>query len=128
MIKIEHDRDNYLVLRVSGELGRADYEAAVPELENELALRKGPLRLMVVLEDFRGWDIAGFWQELKFDAKHASDFGRIAVLGDSSLEEWGTALSKPFFGSELRYFDLEDRATARAWLSEPRGSAKAAKS
>jgi SpoIIAA-like len=120
MIRIEHDRDNYLVLRVSGELGKADYKAAVPELENELKLHAAPLRLMIVLEDFRGWDIAGLWQELKFDVKHANDFGRIAVLGESALEEWGTALSKPFFGSEVRYFDLRERATARAWLSEPR--------
>jgi len=126
MIRIEHDRDSYLVLRVSGELGRADYEAAVPELENELQLRAGPLRLMIVLEDFRGWDAAGLWQELKFDTRHAGDFGRIAVLGESALEEWGTAFSKPFIGSKVRYFDSSERAAARAWLSEPRADTKAA--
>jgi len=126
MISIEHDRDDYLVLRVSGELDKADYEAAVPELENELELREGPLRLMIVLEGFRGWDAAGLWQELKFDAKHASDFGRIAVLGESALEEWGTAFSKPFIGSKVRYFDSSERAAARAWLSEPRADTKAA--
>ena len=123
MITIEHDRDNYLVCRVSGRLTEADYEAAVPELENELLLRGEPLRLMIVLEDFRGWDIAALWEDLKFDIQHSSDFGRIAVLGDSKLEEWGTHLAKPFLGSEMRYFDLEDRAAARAWLSEGRGAA-----
>lgn len=127
MISIEHDRDNYLVLRVSGTLTRADYEAAVPELENELQLHAAPLRLMVVLEDFRGWDIAGLWQELKFDVQHGSDFGRIAVLGDSALEEWGALLSKPFFGSEVRYFDMGDRDAASAWLSEPRSDSAAAR-
>ena len=119
MIVIEHDRETYLVLRVSGKLSRADYDAAVPELENELKLHAAPPRLMMVLEDFRGWeDLDALWQELKFDFRHGSDFGRIAVLGDKAWEEWGTLLSKPFFGTEVRYFDLKERDAARAWLSE----------
>lgn len=120
MIQIEHDRENYLVCRISGKLTKADYDAALPEIENALQLNDAPLRLMVVLEDFRGWEIAGLWQELKFDVTRGDDFGRIAVLGESTLEEWGTILSKPFFGAEVRYFDLGDRAAARAWLAEDR--------
>jgi len=123
MITIEHDRENYLVCRVSGRLTEADCHAAVPEIENELLLRDDPLRLMIVLEDFRGMDMAALWEDLKFDIRHGSDLGRIAVLGESKLEEWGTALSKPFFGSEVRYFDLKDRPAARAWLSEGRAPA-----
>lgn len=118
MITIEHDRDDYLVCRVSGKLTEADYDAAIPEIENALKLREGPLRMMILLEDFRGWEIGALWQDLKFDVRHADDFGRIAVLGDSTLEEWGTTLSNPFFGAEMRYFDLQDRTAARAWLSE----------
>jgi hypothetical protein len=128
MITIEHDRDNYLVCRVSGQLSEADYEAAVPEIENELLLRDDPLRLMIVLEDFRGMDMAALWEDLKFDVRHSGDFGRIAVLGDSTLEKWGTVLSKPFIGSEMRYFDLKDRPAARAWLSEGRAPQPAAPS
>lgn len=125
MITIEHDRENYLVCRVSGRLTEADYQAAVPQIENALQLRDGPLRMMIVLEGFDGWDIGGLWEELSFDVKHGSDFGRVAVLGESKLEEWGTALATPFFGSDVRYFDLKDRALARAWLTEPRKAATA---
>jgi hypothetical protein len=120
MIRIEHDRDHYLVCRISGKLSKADYDAALPEIENEVQLKDRPLRLMVVLEDFRGWEIGALWQELKFDVQHGDDFGRVAVLGESKLEEWGTTLSTPFFGSEVRYFDIEDRPAARTWLSEGR--------
>jgi hypothetical protein len=124
MIVIEHDREDFLVCRVSGTLTKADYDAAVPELENELQLHGRPLRLMIVLEDFRGWEIEALWAELRFDIAHGDDFGRIAVVGESGLEEWGTRLSKPFFGSEVRYFDRSDRAAAAAWLSEqPAGGA-----
>jgi SpoIIAA-like len=120
MITIEHDRENYLVCRVSGRLTEADYEAAAPEIENELLIRDDPLRLMIVLEDFRGMDVAALWEDLKFEVRHSGDFGRVAVLGESTWEEWATVLSRPFLGSEMRYFDLKDRPAARAWLSEGR--------
>jgi len=116
MITIEHDRD-YLVCRVAGRLSRKDYQAAIPELENALALAKRPLRLLIVLEDFHGWEIGGLWEELRFDVRHKDDFGRIAVVGDSKLEQWGTYFSKPFFGAEMRYFDWNDRGEAEAWLA-----------
>lgn len=118
MISIEHDRDNFLVCRVSGWLTKEDYDAAVPELENALKLARQPLRLMIILEDFRGWDLAALWEDLKFDVAHGDDFGRVAVIGESSFQEWATRLSKPFFGSEMRFYDVSDRARARAWLSE----------
>jgi hypothetical protein len=128
MITIEHDRDNYLICRVSGKLSKSDYDAAVPEIENALKMRGEPLRMMILLEDFRGWEIGALWEDLKFDVKHGNDFGRIAVLGDSTLEHWGTTLSKPFLGSEMRYFDLQERAAARAWLAQGRAAGDAADS
>lgn len=118
MFTIEHDHEHFLVCRASGKLTRADYEAIAPEFENALKLRSGERRLMIVLEDFRGWDLPALWEELKFDVRHWHDFGRIAVVGQSRLEEWGTRLSKPLSGARMRYYDTEDRDMARAWLSE----------
>lgn len=116
MITIEHDRRDYLVCRVGGKLTKGDYDAAVPELENALRLRPDKLRLMIVLEGFLGWEIGALWEDLKFDVRHRNDFGRIAVLGERRLEAWGTVLSKPFIGAEMRFFDIEERDAARAWL------------
>lgn len=123
MIDIEHDREAYLVCRVSGRLTAADYETAIPELEHELALHDGALRLLVVLEDFRGWEIGALWEELRFDIRHGNDFGRVAVVGESKWEEWGTRLSKPFFGAQVRYFDRAERDQAQAWLAETEDAA-----
>ncbi len=118
MITIEHHRDDYLVCRASGKLTRSDYDAAVPEIENALRLNKGALRVLIVLEDFRGWDIGALWEELRFDIRHGDDFGRIAVIGEKKLEEWATRISKPFFGAEVRYFDRAEREAAEKWLTE----------
>jgi hypothetical protein len=118
VITIELDEKKFIVLRASGRLTQADYEAAVPEIENALTLRGKPLRLMVRLEDFRGWHLRALWDELRFDARHHDDLGRIAVVGDARWQEWGTKLSKPFFGCERRYFDWDEMDRAKAWLSE----------
>jgi SpoIIAA-like len=121
LISIEHDREHYLVCRISGTFTKADFEAAAPQIENELELREGRLRLMVVLENFHGWDAGALWEEMKFNADHDGQLGRIAVLGDSASEEWGVTLANPFFGSEMRFYAMDDRAAARTWLTEGRG-------
>lgn len=74
MITIEHSRDtDMIVLRASGVLTTKDYDAAVPELEHALDLAKAPLRVLIRLEDFQGWDIGALWRELEVDFRHRRD-------------------------------------------------------
>lgn len=124
MITIEHRRDNDLiVVRASGMLTTRDYEGAVPELEHAMELSAGPLRILMRLEDFRGWEIGALWRELEFDLQHRGDFGRIAVVGETALEKWGTTLSAPFAKAEMRFFPLDREVDAEAWLRDDIGRA-----
>lgn len=119
MITIEHDQNkDLIVVRASGMLTTKDYKFAVPELEHAMELADGPLRVLIKLEDFRGWEIGALWDELVFDLKYRNDFGRIAVIGQSHLEEWGTTLSAPFTKAEMRFFSSDHEASARMWLME----------
>ena len=123
MIIIEHRRGvDLIVVRASGTLTTKDYEAAIPELKHAMELSEGPLRVLIRLEDFHGWEIGALWRELKFDLKYRDDFGRIAVVGESSLEKWGTTLSAPFAKAEMRFFPLSREEEAEAWLKEPMAS------
>ena len=118
MITIEHGRDHgMIVVRASGTLTTRDYEAAVPELEHAMEMSEGPLRILLRLEDFRGWEVGALWCELELDLKYRGDFGRIAVLGESRLEKWGTTLSAPLIKAEMRFFPLDREAEAREWLA-----------
>jgi hypothetical protein len=122
MITIEHDRDrDMIVIRASGTLTTEEYEHAVPELKHAMELAQGPLRVMIRLEDFRGWEIGALWQELKLDLNFRGDFGRVAVVGETALEEWGTALSAPFAKAEMRFFPTDREAEAKEWLTEAEG-------
>jgi hypothetical protein len=115
---METENTGVVVIKASGKLAKADYDRFVPEFER-IARASGPMRLLVELDDFRGWDLPGLWEELKFDTTHQNDMGRVAIVGEKAWQEWGTRLSKPFFKAEMRYFDRDKAADARAWLTGP---------
>jgi len=87
MIPIEHGKEHqFVTIRASGTLTSNDYDAALPELKHAMELAEGPLRVLIRLEDFSGWEIGAAWKDLKFDIRHGSDLGRIAVLGKRRLK------------------------------------------
>lgn len=118
MLTMETDDAGVVLIKASGRLSKADYERFVPEFERTVRAR-GPVRILIELDDFHGWDLPGLWQELKFDTTHQNDMGRVAIVGDRGWQEWGTRLSKPFFKAEMRYFNRDQASAARAWLTEP---------
>ncbi len=119
MIMIEHDRtSDRIVVRASGVLSARDYDHAIPEIEHAMELSRKPLRVMLRLEDFRGWEMGALWRELRFNLGHRGDFGRIAVIGETDLEDWGTTLAVPFAKAEMRFFPTDREDEAEGWLSE----------
>ena len=119
MIVIEHSRSGDIItLRASGTLTKSDYEAALPEIENAMVLSQSPLKMLIRLEGFQGWEVGALWEDLTFDVKHRGDFGAIAVVGDTKIEEWGAWLSSFFAKSEVRYFDFKSDDEALDWLSK----------
>lgn len=106
-----------VALRLSGTLDRNDYEAMLPEIKKHLQ-DFGSLRLYWEMDDFHGWTAGGIWEDGIFDARHAWDFTRIAMVGEKKWQEWMTKLIKPFTSAEVRYFDVTEREKALAWISE----------
>jgi SpoIIAA-like len=105
-----------LVVTASGRLTAEDYRRFVPAFDERLARASGPLRVLLELRGFRGWELPAFWEELKFDIAHRRAFRRIAVAGDRRWQAWGTWLSRPLFRAEMRYFDRSRMEDARLWL------------
>ena len=101
----------------AGTLTAEDYERVLPKLER-LAARRGPLKFYIELRDFHGWTPAALWKDLRFDAQHQDDMARIAVVGESRWQEFGTIISQPFLKAEMRFFPVEEATDARRWLVE----------
>ena len=106
-----------VALRLSGTLDRGDYERILTEIRKRLQAF-GSLRLYWQMENFHGWTVGGIWEESIFDARHAWEFTRVAMVGEKRWQEWMTKLMKPFTSAEVKYFDVTERERALAWISE----------
>lgn len=117
------DESGLVRIRVGGTLDSSDYDRFVPLFERIATREQGAVPMVVELApDFSGWDLGGIWRDLKFDVRHKDSFARIAIVGDSKWEEWGTRLSDPFFRAEIKFFGRADLAAAERWARD-RGNA-----
>ena len=115
---LSRSQDDVLGVHVSGTLSEADYDRLVPFLETRVR-EQGPLRVLVLMEDWHGWDSLGALREdAKMDARLNEHARRIAMVGDEDWERWMSKLSKPFAEGQLRYFDAADLDAAWAWVRE----------
>ena len=118
MIHVQEERNSDVVtIRASGEITRAEVEAAVPQLER-LIKERSPLRLYVELVGLDRVRSAGMWEELKFDVRHRDDVARVAFLVDSPGEEWTASLGGLLLGAESRQFHPGEEALAIEWLGQ----------
>lgn len=112
----EEKHGKLLVIHVSGNLIKADYEAFVPKFDS-LVRKEGRLRLLIDMTGFQA-AAGAWWEEVKFDIKHFSDIERLAVVGDKKWEKVMVASCKPFTLAEVRYFDVSGEDEARQWVYE----------
>lgn len=106
--------DDLLTFKLSGKLHASDYDHFVPLIDEALA-HHDKLRLVVIFEDFHGWDMAALWEDVKFDAAHFTKFRRIALVGDAAWEKWMAAFCKPFTTAKIRFFTTAERDDAQRW-------------
>lgn len=111
----EDEKPEIFAVDARDKLTKRDYETLIPRMI-AAAKEQGPLRVMIRLEDFHGWEPAALWEDIKFDVKHQDDLAKVAVIGQDDVEKWGTKLSKPFFKAPIKYFQEGEEDAARRWL------------
>lgn len=115
---LEYQNDNVYLLRVGGLLKKSELEAAQADFVQHI-VAAGPIRLLVLLESFTGWEKGAAWDDTDFFFSHRNDFEKIAVVGNPRWEAEVLA----FTGAGLRkgpvkFFDGTGESAARAWLAE----------
>ncbi len=109
---------NVVGIRATGTLTRDDYDQLAPYLEAQMAAH-APLRVLVLLDDWHGWDSLGaLWQDVKLDAHLATRVERVAMVGDENWQRWATLLASPFTRGTVRYFSRDQMGAAWAWVRE----------
>lgn len=113
--KLIQHADRFYVLTVRGELKKSELDAVQAEHIETVA---GGVKLLVLLENFTGWDRGEQWGDTDFFFAHRDDFEKIAVVGNPRWEAQVLA----FAGAGLRkgpvkFFAEKDEPEARAWLA-----------
>jgi hypothetical protein len=120
-VNFAHEQSDVFRLDISGVLRKAELDRAQDALVTAMrGTGVHAARLLVVLDDFEGWETQAAWNDLTFYVQHGDAIARIAIVGD---EQWrGHALM--FAAADLRkgpveFFPPDALAAARAWLSQP---------
>ena len=117
MIEIlERSSGNVIGIRCNGKLMHEDYQQFIPMLE-AMIRKYGAIRCYCEITDFAGIEFRAIWDETKFDAKHARQLERCAIVGDKSWHQWMSKASQAMFGkAKVRYFTEDESNEAWEWL------------
>jgi hypothetical protein len=115
-IKWKIDSGNLGVFHVSGKLGKAEYLSA--QNEAEAAIQElGSIRILILLEDFAGWERSEGWEDLSFAEKNDPFIEKMAIVGDPQWRDLVYAFTlKGLRPVPIEYFNIGEEARAREWL------------
>jgi hypothetical protein len=116
--EISNVNGRVVTLRVSGHLSQNELTAVQAETSRIIGAG-GKIRILVVAEDFRGWEKGGTWDDFAFQAAHDDDIERMAIVGEAQWQQLALMFtSKGLRPFPIEYFTPERLAEARAWLAE----------
>jgi hypothetical protein len=117
-VQIQHQLDDICVLRISGILKRSEFAAEQSALAHAIDIGSKP-RLLVILENFEGWERGADWNDLDFLISHGGKIPKIAIVAEPRWEP----LALAFAGAGVRrapvkFFPPNELEQARSWLVE----------
>ena len=105
-------------LRIGGTLNKATLDNVQSVARRGIEAGAKDLKVLLILQDSRGWKRGDDWGDLDFFGQHEADIAKIAVAGEDRWEEE----ARLFLGAgrrhgEVRFFPLQHEGMARAWLA-----------
>lgn len=113
---ISCDDDDLCVLHISGMLKRSEFAAQQEFVAKKIDSGAKP-RLLVILEDFEGWERRADWNDLDFLLAHSGEIAKIAIVSEPRWEAHALAFAgSGFRRAPVKMFLPGQEAAARAWL------------
>ena len=107
---------NVLMLIVSGKLSYVELKDFQTQA-SALFKKHDKVRILVLAEDFQGWEREGDWGDMSFQEEHDDKVERMAIVGDSKWKELVLAfVGQGFREFPIEYFEHGQVSKARAWL------------
>jgi hypothetical protein len=117
-MRVQYQPNDIYVLRISGILKRSEFGAEQSALARNIDAGSKP-RLLVILENFEGWERGADWNDLDFMISHGGEIAKIAIVAE---QRWET-LALAFAGAGVRrapvkFFAPNELEQAQTWLAE----------
>ena len=113
---INLEKEHLIAAKISGKLTEKDMEKMHPLIHN--IIEKGhKVDFYFGMEDFEGYTLKGFWEDLKIDSAHLGDYGKMAFVGNKKWQEWAAKATDFFIKSEVKFFDIKNKEQAMTWVS-----------
>ncbi len=111
------DSDMFLSIKAVGKLTHDDYELMIPMVESALdGIDEPSIKAIVDITEFDGWEVQAAWDDFKFGLKHSKEFTKIAIYGNSSIQNIASNIGSWFIAGQMSYFD--DFEDALKWLNK----------
>ena len=117
-VEMKYEPNGICALRIRGILKRSEFDTEQSALAHKIDTGSKP-RLLVILENFEGWERGADWNDLDFMISHGGKIHKIAVVAEPLWE----TLALAFAGAGVRrasvkFFPPNELEQARSWLAE----------
>jgi len=109
-----------LTVKISGLVTYPEFAVGQQAIADFIRQYRGPgkVRILAILEDFRGWAQDRDWEDTWFVDEYDPFIERIAIVGDKRWEEHVLFFTlKGVRKTDIEYFQPADLDKARAWLA-----------
>jgi len=114
---LDRSSENCIGFKVSGKAQKEDYEMLLPKLDEAISAY-GKINLLVLLEDFAGWeDMETAKMDFKFGSHQYRQVERCAFVSEKHWQSWMVKIMNPFTRhTEERFFEPGQIEQAWDWV------------
>jgi hypothetical protein len=106
------------VVRITGQLKKSELDAIQAIAAKDFIANPNlKLKLLLIVEDFKGWEEDVDWSDMNFYFEHGDKIAKIALVADPKRQaELMMFMGSGIRPSPLKYFPPEQIDEARKWL------------
>jgi hypothetical protein len=115
-ITLQPEAGNVRVLRFTGLLRKAEVDTVQAAAAKQFE-KLDTVKVLVVVENFEGWERGADWGDLSFFLKYGDRMEKIAIVGDPKWEEKLLMFAGAGFRkAPVKFFSSDKLTEARTWL------------
>jgi hypothetical protein len=111
---------NLAIFRISGKLEKDEFDLALSKCK-ALIKTENKIKILAVLEHFKGWKNAGGWDDMSFANENDQYIQKIALVGNPEWHDMAYAfMAKDLRPMPIKFFEENQEKIAVEWINNGR--------